>query len=444
MASSRASGVTWRLLATVTAAALALGAAVVNLGSLVALVVPGIVCVFALLALVRYLTDPYDDSEMQRRIYRWTLAVFAVRLVVGLTISSVDTLARFLGPDAPVYHQDAIRVVQHWVDGLPLPVLPAGKEGFYYMLAGIYWLFGTHMVGGLVVNAAMAAALIPIVTDTTSQLFGRAPTRYVPALVTIAPSLLLFPSQLLREAAIIFLIAVAANSACRIADRVTPGALGVFVASIALLFTFRAWIALLLAQGLFVGIMLGRRQVLTGITAGLGAGILVALLVVSLGVGYSGYKSAVNADFVEANSVRLDLATSGSSSFASEVDISSPRSALSYLPRGLVNFLLGPLPWQISGLRHLPGLVDALVIWMLIPSIWRGLREAWSLIGRRMLISILPALLTTVLMALTIANFGTVVRERMQVVILVVPFIALGLAARLPRGQPQPALAQAH
>ena len=50
-----------------------------------------------------------------------------------------------------------------------------------------------------------------------------------------------------------------------------------------------------------------------------------------------------------------------------------------------------------------------------------------------MLAVVLPAATTWVLLALVISNYGLVSRERVQVVVLVAPLLALGLAVRAER-----------
>jgi hypothetical protein len=96
----------------------------------------------------------------------------------------------------------------------------------------------------------------------------------------------------------------------------------------------------------------------------------------------------------------------------------------------VVSFLLGPFPWHITGARQLPFVPDMLAWWILLPSLWGGLRASRRLIGRRQLLIVFPVVGTVLFMGLALGNFGTVVRERLQVVVLVVPLIALGLAER--------------
>ncbi len=92
--------------------------------------------------------------------------------------------------------------------------------------------------------------------------------------------------------------------------------------------------------------------------------------------------------------------------------------------------MFGPFPWQVRNLSQATALPDVLVWWWLLPSCWRGFRNAGRIASRRAVVAGFPVFLAAVILALAIGNFGTLVRERVQVVILAVPFVALGLALR--------------
>ena len=407
-----------------------LGGLIVFLEAGLALVAPLMFSVLLLIVLVRLL-DPGPENGRPSRMMWWTMVSFGAHLLFGVTVTHAGGLITdyLAAPDARAYDLLAVRITQHWGGDFPLPFLPAGKEGYYYLLAGLYWLFGAHTVAGLVVNAMFSAALVPLTFDTTRRLFGPAAAARVPALLLVLPSMMLWPSQLIKEAPVLLLIAVAANGAARVTERLSFLPLAAVALSMSLLLTFRGHVALVLAGGLVAAIGLGRREVLGGVGTGL---VMASLLVVllSFGVGYSGFDAAGNSDLEQANVVRRDLAVSGRTGYDADVDISTSKQALSYLPRGLVSFALGPFPWQISGARQLPMLPDMFVWWALVPSLWRGFGEARRRIGRRVLVLVLPALTVACLVSLAIGNFGTLVRERMQVVVLLVPLIALGLSMR--------------
>ncbi|MEA2703019.1 MAG: hypothetical protein QOD63_964 [Actinomycetota bacterium] len=423
-----------RGVALIVVVLIAIGLAVVRAEGIVALVGPAVIGALCLALLVRFLTQ--DDEEADyRRIVRWTAVAFGVHLVLSLVITNTYVLLLYLGPDALTYDILAKHIVLHWTSGFPFPDIPSGKEGFYYLLAGLYWMFGAHTAAGLAVNATLAAGLVPLSTDTTRRLFGARAARYAAPLTLLVPGVLLWTSQLIKEAPILFLLALGANCAVRISDRISLAPLAVLAATMALLFTFRGWVGVMAAGGLVIGIAFGRHQLLSGLGTGVTALCLIGLLVVVTGLGYSGYKTAVGSDLEHASLVRRDLADSATSGFNAEADISTPTRALTYLPGAMVTFAVGPFPWQIGGVRQLPVIPDMVVWWALLPSLWRGVRVGGRQRGRQILVLLMPALTTALLLALALGNFGTLMRERTQVFILLVPFLCLGLSVR--RLEPQ-------
>jgi cation transport ATPase len=179
----------------------------------------------------------------------------------------------------------------------------------------------------------------------------------------------------------------------------------------------------------------------------LGASVLTLslVLVVSAGVGYSGYRTAAGADLNQVNTIRLDSSGSAASGFAQTKDVSTPTHAAAYLPYGLVQFALGPFPWQVRGIRQIPALLDVAVLWALVPSLRRGFADARRRRRRSAFVLLIPAAIAACMLALLVANFGTVVRERMQVLVLLIPFISLGLALRnssrpAPQARPRAAI----
>lgn len=427
----------------VAAGACLTGAMVVRSKGPIALGTMSVVSLGIVLALIRvYSAEETPDDRA--RTMRWTLVAFGAHLLAGLVISQWDTSVRFFGGDAVTYHLGAEGIMRHWTDGEAMPRLPNGREGFYYLLAGLYWVFGPYTGAGLALNAAFAAGLIPVVSDTTRRLFGPLPVRFVAPLLLFLPGLFVWTSQLLKEAPILFLIAVGVNCAVRLTDRLAVGWIVLLAGIVAVLLTFRGHVAFFIAVGLFAGLILGRAQLLSGVATGAVVLATMALVVLGSGVGESGFETVTTSDLVQANSVRQGLAYNTGSGFGADVDISTSRRAIAYLPLGLVNFLLGPFPWQLGGTRQLVALPDVLATWWLIPSLVLGYRQARAQLGRKVRVLLLPAALVSAVLALVISNYGTVVREREQVVVMLVPLVALGLAARAAgrAGEAEPLAAQ--
>lgn len=419
------------LLAAILAAAI--GAMIVRFGAGIALLTPALVGVMALVLLVRFMTHA-DDEAFRQRLLRWTLASFALHLLAGLLLTTVGGPLRhyFAAPDAATYNYNAILIVRHWTHGFPAPNVPAGKEGYYYILAALYWLFGAHAVAGLALNAAFGAALVPLLADTTKSLFDSEAARYAIPLAVLVPGLFLWTAQLLKEAPIFFFIALAVNGAVRMSRAIGFGSLLGVAVSLAALFTLRSWVGLVIAAALVAALTLARGQFLSGLGTSLGIFSAVAILL-ALGLGYSGYNAAVGSDLQQANATRQGLALNASTGFDPNVNVSNTRGAVSYLPRGLAELALGPFPWQVHSLQQLPVIPDMLVWWYFLPSLWRGVRTGWGRTNRRILILLLPAASTAILLALSVGNYGTLVRERAQIVVLLVPIIAFGLTVRSSR-----------
>jgi len=394
---------------------------------LLALVVVGIL---AIVATTQVLIGRLDEPEAVVVVRRWALASLGVHLAVGLIVVNSGTLTNFLGPDALTYDSLATQIAGHWSHGTAMPSLPAGKEGYYYVLAVVYWVFGHSTWAGVALNAMLAALLVPIVSDTTWRLFGRSAARYATAIVVVVPGIVLWTSQLLKEASFVFLVAVAANCAVRLVHRYSAGPLVVLAMVIPVLLSFRSQLGFAIGVGIFAGIVLGRGEVAGGLVGGLLVAALAAV-VVGLGVGSSGYDTAVGSNLKQANAARQGLAAADSG-FASQTDISSTPRAVIFLPLGLVTVAVGPFPWQLHGTRQLVAVPDILAWWVLAAAFWWGQRAARQR-GRQWLVLFIPAVAVAAVLALIIGNFGTVVRERMQVLVLLAPIMALGLAERRAR-----------
>jgi len=414
---------------------LAIGLGALGAGTLVALRGPAVgllaVSTFGILALIvlsqRLIRWP-DDRRAQVFVLRWAIASFAIHLVVGMAIISSRTAVNYLGPDAHTYQIQAARIAAHWSRGYPMPFLPGGKEGYYYVLGAIYWVFGRSPWGGVALNAVMAGALVPILSDSTCRLFGRAAARYVPMILLLVPGMIVWPSQLLKEAPFVFLTAVAANCAVRLVDRYSLRPLLVLAVVLPALLWFRAQLGFAVLAGVMVGIVLGRRQLAIGIAGGLLAAALIAGAVAA-GVGSSGYQAAVSTDLQQANDVRRGLAVGARSGFSGDADISTSNRALSYLPRGLLVVLLGPFPWQLHGARQLVVIPDITAWWVLLLGLWWGQRAARRR-GRSWLVLVAPAAATAAVLALVLGNYGILVRERVQILVLLAPVMAVGFEQR--------------
>lgn len=372
----------------------------------------------------------------------WVVASFVLHLTVG-AVGTLTHLRDYIAPDAGVYQEQALGILRHWSSGVPIFPLPfPGKEGFPYMLAGLYTLLGTGPVLGLVANAGLSAALIPVVADTQKRLFPDPDPRYVAALLTLMPSFVAWPSQLMREAGALFLIALIVNLVLRFNERRRVGSGFLLAFAFALLLTFRAPMVLVLLPILIGCSLLITRPFWPAVRSYAGVLAVVSIFVFLIGLGYAGLADTVGLDLSQLDTYRKGVTGEQVNTSIATGDIASPESAVRSLPASVARFSLGPFPWEVRSLRDAPGLAESLLWLLLLPSLFIGVARAW----RERLRDALPALVSAVclipLLALVAGNYGLVIRERAQVILLFAPFIAVGLQSWVPAVREQVRLAR--
>ena len=373
-----------------------------------------------------------DSVDPERRAWlgQLTLLAFVGHILVSTIISSTYQLVQTLGPDAITYHGGAAGLAASWKgDAFAELFVTTGREGFFYPLAALYYVFGAHQVVGLVLNASMSAMLVPVLYDTTRRLFGHEPARIAALLVVVLPGFLVWTSQLLREVQVVFFLALAANAIVRLSEKKSSGAWLVVSLCVAALFTLRGQVAVVAAAAFLVAIIAARPRLMAGLTTSAATLIVIGLLVLSGGIGYAGYRATQGAD-LERVSVTRQFLADAESGISPDTDISTPSKALVFLPYAMSSFLLGPYPWQIHNPRQIGLLLEAAALWLLLPSLVRGYRRAKVDIGRGRFMLLIPAMLIAVTLSLLIGNFGTIVRERLQVEVFLVPFAAYGWCLR--------------
>ena len=392
-----------------------------------AAVVPLVAGFLLLLAVCRAVRP--DDTFSAHRVLVLAGASFAAHFLIGIAINSSPTWVQYLGGDAVTYDQGARAIVAHWANAAaPFPYVGPGKEGFYYLLAGLYRVFGAFPVAGLAINAWFSASLVPLLYDITRRLFGAKAGWYAALIVMLQPGFLIWTSQLLREAGLIFFLAVALDCTIRLATRPSMGPALILAADVTLMLTFRADVGLMSAGTLAVGLVIGRRKISTSALSVGAVLLLVAVLVGAVGLGRNGYQATSQVNLSTVNAARSDLAGTAASGFDTTANVSTASGAIGYLPIGLPSFMFGPFPWQLHNIRQLLGGLEALTVLGLIPATWRGWRLARRSGRRLRFLLALPALGLALSLALLIGNYGTAVRERLQVTVFLIPLAAAGLS----------------
>lgn len=344
-----------------------------------------------------------------------TVTAFVLRCAAALVLYSVFGL---FAPDAVYYDSTA----QDLVAGGD-PAISAGKEGWPYLLAGIYGVFGDVPQLGLVVGAAFASSTVPV-TGRIAELLQlpKLPAAWFAALF---PMTIVWGSLLLRESLSWFFLATSALALVGIvkASRRWPYVV-LFLVSLVALSYARGPSTLVIGVAGVVALALtvGRRRLIS--LAAVTAAVLAVVALTPLRDRILDILVRSDLESIDSSKEVLAMASTGwpiaqSGGFAGvleSVGIAAPR------------VLFGPYPWEWLWVP-LP-LVADVVLWLLV----LGLSGygIWSLARRRdALLLLLPA--AAILASLTIgsANYGTMQRLRVQAVVFLVPLAAAGLVRLL-------------
>ena len=358
-----------------------------------------------------------------RMVRAWAVASFVAHAGVGIAIWY--RFPSLVANDAAVYEAQA----------LGTRVANAGKEGFSFVLGGIYSAIGRAPVAGLILNALCMALLVVVVANTARRLGNTQSGRYAAVLAAVLPPFLWWGAQLLREAPMWILLALAAETAVAIAIDGLSWRRAVWLLALCLpMLTIRAPVAAVVAVSLAVGLLFAgaprsgdhvRRAVMI-----VGAIVLSALLFPR----FAALQSLQEEDSASIVNSRNYLATANTG--FGEAAAPTTYGLVGQLPSTLPLVTLGPLPWQLPS-SGLPAVADTLSWWFVLYWAVRGFGPLYRRYGRAAWVLVGPAAALIVVLALTLANFGIVIRMRAMVAVLLLPYAAIGLAVAAERRHPR-------
>ena len=323
-----------------------------------------------------------------------------------------------LGTDASDYHQVAVAVADSFSGIGHSVTFSEGKEGWIFVLGFLYYLFGSHAEIGLIVISTLMA-LVPAILASASRNLGWASSAQTSAWVAVLlPSLIIWPSSLLREGPSIFLLSLMVLSLGFYHSRklLTAGLL--LLGATAGMMWIRPPIGAAAVIGIAVGVILTSWRGKTG-----PLGMLVYLAPSALALPF-GLIRGNQFDLGAAGALRENLSfgattTTGATGEGWDTLGGAVRGMIQDLPGAA----FGPYPWQAGG-QPLPLIVDGLTFIVLAGLAFVALRnrttrnEAFTLI--------LPAIGVLMVVAAAFGNYGFVVRQRSQAAAFIVPVAAAG------------------
>jgi Dolichyl-phosphate-mannose-protein mannosyltransferase. len=388
--------------------------------------IPALVCMWIIIR-------GHTDRQFLLRLF---IVALALRWVVAFLIYSKNQQA-FFGGDAETFDivGNALSQAWHGMGNLDTPYMKSylglsrSGWGMFYYVGAVYYTIGQNQLAVQLINCALGAAACIAVYRIALMIYPeQRPARVAAVLTAFAPSMILWSSQMLKDAPIVLSLCLCALYTLKLRNRFQTKSLILLIASLFCLLSLRHYAFYIMFVAVASALLLTPKR-LSPLRIAQG-GILVIVLGITLA--YFGASSVPQEtfDLKHIQAAREWSAKVANSGFGGDVDITDPKAALGYLPLGLLYVLFAPFPWMITNVRQLITLPELIAWWALMPLLlrgyWYGLRHR---LKETFAISIFTISLTLVY-ALYQSNVGTAYRHRAQLYIFFFIFISIGLELR--------------
>jgi 4-amino-4-deoxy-L-arabinose transferase-like glycosyltransferase len=380
---------------------------------------------------VIYKTGP--DGQFLLRLF---LFAMLLRVFIG-TMIFVLNLQSFFGGDALTYDFYGLAQLNAWggdqFSQAQVNVFVGKGEGsgwgMVYLVASLYAMIGRNMLAVQFLNAVLGAATAPIIFLCAQQVYGNAKVARLAAIaVAFYPSLVLWSSQGLKDAPIVFLLALCILATLRLGQKLSLKFMVALIVSLFCLLSLRFYVFYMILAAIGGAFLIGMREV----SAQSFVRQFVVVIALGLSLTYLGVTRYANIQMEQFGGLeqiqrsRLDAARSAKSGFDKDVDVSTTSGALTTIPTGLLYLLFAPFPWQLASLRQSITLPEMIIWWASFPLLVLGL---WFSIRYR-LRQISPILVFSVMLSLAYSvfqgNVGTAYRQRAQLLVFYFIFVAVG------------------
>lgn len=387
--------------------------------------------------------DPGMPDREARRLYLWSFLLRAAAGIVGWYLTVTGLIPLLL--DAVAYENLGAHVAQDWLAGKPSAWLdaalnsPSGTEAWLIVLfvAVIYWLIGgAQALPLLIIIYSALTAFTPVIVYRIGLQLGASHrvARMGAWLVALSPGFVFWSGALYKEGLILLFMTLALYHTLRLQENLRLYSIVIVAICLFALIGLRAYLSILLSGVILIGLILGRTsRTAPGLTLALVGrqSVIILLFVTALAlVGFTGIAGRLLPDdpsdtFRQFQYSRSDLATAGSG-YLQGADVSTPESAVAFLPVGLFYFITVPFPWDFGPIRQ-NMIIPEVAIWLLLyPLLFVGMVRGLGKNFQGSILLIAMSITLCVFYALLVGNIGTAYRLRIQVWVLWAVFLGWG------------------
>jgi hypothetical protein len=373
--------------------------------------------VTGLVVIVCVMTTLIVVASRRLHVPAWpAIVIFMVLAAIGLVFVSTVGANVFAVSDAIVYDRDGASIARFLRGEDGFPTMLPGHAAWPILLGAIYFVFGDHQLLGLVINAGFVGLASVFVNRTAVEFAGAVSPKLSVAAILLMPLVLLYGPSLMREALSWFGVSLLGCGAAMMITRRLAGP-SILVAgalvSIAIRPTLGLFVTLASLGAVVVIRLLQRRRFLQVAAVVLGS---------ALGTYFLGPSAitvlSFSPAFVEDNRDYLAGAATGFVAPAAPVTgtLGLGITGLLTLPRAV----LGPLPSEIGP--------EPVWLWVIVnTAYWFGLLALVVIRFRgRPEVGAVLLLITSIAMvgiAITLTNYGIVVRMRGMAMFLMLPLV---------------------
>ena len=394
-----------------------------------ALMMTGVIILLCLAVVTR----EKDDTQFLVRI--WLIAL-GLRLAVALAVYTLD-IRDYIAPDWKTYDFFGNELCRAWQGAQDTGaewLLGGGAKyrsgwGMYYYSAAVYYVIGQNPLAVQLINCILGANACVLTYKIARFVYpGQRVARMAAVCVTVAPSMLIWTSQGIKESPIIFFLCLSLYLTLRLSREITLRDCFLLLVSLLSIYALRHYVFFVVFLAAGGGLLLASKRFSPANM------IQVGLAVTAIGLVFAYYGAGEVAtrsfDLEKIQSGRVWSANVSESGYGGDVDITDTRAALVYLPLGTLFFLFAPFPWMVRSLNHILILPEMVVWWLSAPFLFRGM---WFAVRRRLRDSLAITLFTaglTFAYALYLTNFGTSHRMRVQILGFFIIFASIGWESR--------------
>src|SRR5882762_900715 len=301
----------------------------------------------ALTALIGWFVYRTEHGAFLLKLF---LAALLLRVLIGTAIF-VFNGQTFFGGDAFTYDYFGKFQLEAWLGNkyaasqvnLFVGTGEGSGWGMLYLVGALYGLLGgRNMLAIQFVNGTIGAVTAVIIFLCAQEVFANVRVARLAAIaVAFYPSLVLWSSQGLKDAPIVFLLALSILATLRLGQKFTVKWVAVLVISLFGLLSLRFYVFYMMVVAVGGAFLIGMRTV----TAQSFLRQFLIMIVLGLSLTYLGVTRSANVqidtyanwDMVQRS--RQDAAKTAQSGFAKDVDVSTTSGALTTIPVGLLYLL---------------------------------------------------------------------------------------------------------